>query len=65
MAEGELKMKVLQNSQIVRIIPILVAVCLVTVPTEAKYGGGAGLIGENFSRPASVFMYGRTAFPVV
>jgi hypothetical protein len=27
--------------------------------------GGTGLIGENSSRPASVFMYGRTAFPLV
>ena len=27
--------------------------------------GKAGLIAENPSRPASIFMYGRTAFPMV
>jgi len=32
----------IENSQILRIIPILVAVCLLTVPTQAKYGGGSG-----------------------
>jgi len=34
-------MQVPQNPQIVRIIPLLVAVCLVTVLTQAEYGGAA------------------------
>jgi hypothetical protein len=31
-----------------RIIPILVAVCLVTVPTQAKYGGGSGAADDPY-----------------
>jgi hypothetical protein len=31
-----------------RIIPILVAVCLVTVPTQAKYGGGSGTADDPY-----------------
>lgn len=29
-----------KNSPIVRTVPLLIAVCLVTIPTQAKYGGG-------------------------
>jgi hypothetical protein len=35
-------MKVIENSQIVRTIPLLIAVCLISIPTQAKYGGGSG-----------------------
>jgi len=30
------------NSRILRTIPLLIAVCLITIPTCAKYGGGRG-----------------------
>jgi len=35
-------MKSLQNCQIMRIIPLLIAVCLVSIRAQAKYGGGSG-----------------------
>ncbi|UCG59933.1 MAG: hypothetical protein JSU70_10505 [Phycisphaerales bacterium] len=31
-----------KNSRIARIIPLLITVCLVNIPTHAQYGGGAG-----------------------
>lgn len=30
------------NSRIVRTIPVLIAVCLFSIPTQAQYGGGTG-----------------------
>jgi len=41
-------MKVLENSQIVRIIPLLIAVCLVSIPAQAKYGGGSGTADDPY-----------------
>lgn len=35
-------MKAATNSRILRAIPSLVVVCLLSIPTEAKYGGGSG-----------------------
>ena len=35
-------MKAVQNCQIGRIIPLLVGICLMWVPAQAQYGGGAG-----------------------
>ncbi len=35
-------MKTASNSRVLRTIPLLIAVCLVTFPVQAKYGGGSG-----------------------
>ena len=35
-------MKAVQDRPIVRIMLLLIAVCLVTIPAQAKYGGGTG-----------------------
>ena len=35
-------MKTLQDSQIMRTISILIALCLISIPAQAKYGGGSG-----------------------
>jgi hypothetical protein len=42
MREGGLKMAAASNSLSVRIIPLLIAVCLIGMPAHAKYGGGSG-----------------------
>jgi hypothetical protein len=42
MAEGGLKKEALTNSRIVPRVPLLIAVCLVGIPAQAKYGGGSG-----------------------
>jgi hypothetical protein len=34
-------MKATRKSEILRTIPLLIAVCLVSIPTQAKYGGGS------------------------
>jgi hypothetical protein len=39
---GGLKMTMPRNSRILWTIPLLIAVCLVSTPAEAKYGGGTG-----------------------
>ncbi len=41
-------MKTLQNSQIVRTIPLLIAVCLVSIPAQAKYSGGSGTADDPY-----------------
>jgi hypothetical protein len=46
--EGGLKMKVIENSQIVRTISLLIAVCLISIPTQAKYGGGSGTADDPY-----------------
>ncbi len=35
-------MKATRKSEILRIIPLLIAVCLISIPAKAKYGGGSG-----------------------
>ncbi len=35
-------MKMLRNPRVLRIIPLLIAVCLVSMPAQAQYGGGTG-----------------------
>ncbi len=35
-------MEALNDSRILRIIPLLIAVCLIGIPTQAKYAGGSG-----------------------
>ena len=35
-------MKMESNSRVLRIIPLLIAFCLVSFPAQAQYGGGSG-----------------------
>ena len=41
-------MKTLQNPKVVRTIPLLIAVCLITMPVQAKYGGGSGTADDPY-----------------
>jgi len=41
-------MKTLQNSQIVRTVPLLIAVCLVSISAYAQYGGGSGTADDSY-----------------
>lgn len=45
---GGLKMAAANNSPSVRIIALLIAVCLVGIPTYAKYGGGSGTADDPY-----------------
>jgi hypothetical protein len=42
MWEGGRKMTTARNSRILRTIPLLIAICLISFPARAKYGGGTG-----------------------
>lgn len=46
-------MRTLQNPQVVRTIPILIAVCLISVPIQAKYGGGSGTADDPYQIAAA------------
>jgi hypothetical protein len=48
MGEGGLKMKSLQNYQIMRTVPLLIAVCLISFPAQAKYSGGSGTADDPY-----------------
>ena len=37
-----MKMRILTNSRVLRTIPLLIVVCLVSMPAQAKYSGGTG-----------------------
>jgi len=36
----------LRKSRIMRIVPILFAVCLISLRAQAKYGSGSGAVGS-------------------
>jgi hypothetical protein len=42
------KMATGSNSRVLRTIPLLIAVCLVSMPTQAKYGGGSGTADDPY-----------------
>jgi hypothetical protein len=53
-------MKSLQNYQIMRIIPLLIAVCLVSISAYAQYGGGSGTPEDPYqiATPADLLLLG-------
>jgi len=37
-----------RNPRITRTTPLLIAVCLVSIPTQAQYGGGTGELNDPY-----------------
>jgi len=42
----DMKMATAGNSRILRTIRLLIAICLLSFPAYAKYGGGSGAVGS-------------------
>jgi len=41
-------MATVSNSRALRVIPLLIAVCLVSFPAQAQYGGGTGELNDPY-----------------
>jgi len=44
----DIEMATVSNSRVLRVIPLLIAVCLVSFPAQAQYGGGSGTAEEPY-----------------